>query len=61
MKQYEAKKIKNIVLCGHGGCGKTSVAESMIFLSGAAERLGRINDGNTVMDFDPEEIKEKYL
>ena len=59
MKQYEAKKIKNIVLCGHGGCGKTSVAESMIFLSGAAERLGRINDGNTVMDFDPEEIKRK--
>lgn len=59
MKQYEAKKIKNIVLAGHGGAGKTSVAESMIYLSGASDRLGKINDGNTVCDFDPEEIKRK--
>lgn len=59
MKQYEAKKIKNIVLCGHGGCGKTSVAESMLYLAGASERLGKVGDGNTVLDFDPEEIKRK--
>ena len=59
MKQYEAKKIKNIVLAGHGGCGKTSVAEAMMYLAGASERLGKVDDGNTVLDFDPEEIKRK--
>ena len=57
MKQYEAKKIKNIVLAGHGGCGKTSVAESMVYLAGAVERLGKVSDGNTTFDFDPEEVK----
>lgn len=59
MKQYEAKKIKNIVLAGHGGAGKTSVAESMVYLSGASDRLGKVTDGNTICDFDPEEIKRK--
>ncbi len=59
MKQYEAKKIKNIVLAGHGGCGKTSVAEALVYLAGASERLGKVDDGNTVFDFDPEEIKRK--
>lgn len=59
MKQYEAKKIKNIALLGHGGSGKTSVAESMIYLAGATDRLGKINEGNTVLDFDPEEIRRK--
>lgn len=59
MKQYEAKKIKNIALVGHGGSGKTSVAESMIYLAGSSDRLGKINEGNTVLDFDPEEVKRK--
>lgn len=59
MKQYDAKNIKNIALVGHGGSGKTSVAESMIYLSGASDRLGKINDGNTTLDYDPEEIKRK--
>lgn len=59
MKQYEAKKIKNIAIAGHSGCGKTSVAESMVYLSGASERLGKVADGSTVFDFDPEEIKRK--
>ncbi|MEE0265869.1 MAG: GTP-binding protein, partial [Acutalibacteraceae bacterium] len=57
MVQYEAKKIKNLVIAGHGGCGKTSVAEAMLYLSGATERLGKVDDGNTVFDFDAEEIK----
>ncbi len=57
MIQYEAKKIKNIVLAGHGGCGKTSVAEAMLYLSGGSERLGKVDDGNTAFDFDAEEIK----
>lgn len=59
MKQYDAKKILNIALTGHAGCGKTSVAESIIYLSKASERLGKIEEGNTALDFDAEEIKRK--
>lgn len=59
MKQYNAKNILNIALAGHSGAGKTSLAESMLYLAGAADRLGKISDGNTVCDFDPEEVKRK--
>lgn len=59
MKQYEAKKILNIALAGHSGSGKTSVAEAMLYIAGASERLGKISDGNTILDCDPEEIKRK--
>lgn len=59
MKQYDAKKILNIALAGHSGAGKTSVAESMIYLAGLTDRIGKIADGNTVLDYDPEEIKRK--
>ena len=59
MKQYDAKKILNIALAGHSGSGKTSVAESILYLTGASERLGKIEDGNTILDFDSEEIKRK--
>ena len=59
MKQYEPNKIFNIALAGHGSCGKTSLAEAMLYLSGASDRLGSVEDGNTVLDFDPEEIKRK--
>ncbi len=59
MKQYEAKRILNIALAGHSGSGKTSVAESVIYLTGGSDRLGKISDGNTVLDFDAEEIKRK--
>lgn len=59
MKQYPAKSIRNVVLAGHGGSGKTSLAEAMLWLSGASDRLGKTADGNTVCDFDPEEIKRK--
>ncbi|MCI8554604.1 MAG: elongation factor G [Clostridiales bacterium] len=57
MKQYTAKNIRNVALVGHAGTGKTSLAEAALFLSGATDRLGRIADGNTVCDFDPEEIR----
>lgn len=57
MKAYHAKQIYNIVLCGHSGAGKTSVAEAMLRLSGATNRLGKVADGNTVCDYDPEEIR----
>ena len=59
MKQYPAKNIKNICLAGHGGSGKTSLAEAMLYLAGASDRLGKVADGNTILDFDPEEIKRK--
>lgn len=59
MKQYNAKNILNIALAGHSGCGKTSVAESMLYLAKASDRLGKIADGNTVLDYDAEEIKRQ--
>ena len=59
MKQYYAKNILNIAIAGHGGSGKTSLAEAMLFLSGASDRLGKVDDGNTICDFDPEEVKRK--
>ncbi|MCX5749132.1 MAG: elongation factor G [Candidatus Saganbacteria bacterium] len=59
MKQYTAEKIKNIVMLGHAGSGKTSTAEAMLFDSGATQRMGSVVEGNTVTDFDAEEIKRK--
>ena len=59
MKQYLAGKIRNIALAGHGSAGKTSLAEALLFKAGAADRLGKIADGNTICDFDPEEIKRQ--
>ena len=55
MKSYPAENIRNIVLAGHGGRGKTTLAEAMLYISKANERLGRVGDGNTVMDYDAEE------
>ena len=51
MKQYNAKNILNIALAGHGGAGKTSIIESMLYLSGASDRLGKIADGNTTVSY----------
>ena len=58
MKTYPPEAIRNVGLFGHQGTGKTSLAEALVFLSGATTRLGRIEDGNTVCDFEPEEIKK---
>jgi len=55
LKTYTAADIRNIALAGHGGQGKTTLAEAMLYLAKASDRLGRISEGNTVMDFDPEE------
>lgn len=57
MKQYHANNIKNIALAGHAGSGKTSLAEAMLFTAGASDRLGKVIDSNTVLDFDAEEKK----
>lgn len=59
MKNYSSDRIKNIGLFSHSGAGKTSLAEAMLFTAGAIDRLGKIDDGNTTLDYDPEEIKRK--
>ncbi|MGD0765089.1 MAG: elongation factor G [Dehalococcoidia bacterium] len=57
MNDYKTEDIRNIVLLGHGGTGKTTLAEAMLFASGAINRLGRVEDGTTTSDYDPDEIK----
>ena len=57
MDVFRSDRIRNVVLLGHGGAGKTTLAEAMAYLSGMTNRLGRVEDGNTVSDFDKEEIK----
>lgn len=53
----KVESIRNIALIGHGGAGKTSLAETFLFASGTIKRLGRVEEGNTAMDFEPEELK----
>ena len=55
MKAYTSNNIRNIAVLGHGGKGKTTLCEAMLYISGASERLGKVADGNTVLDFDAEE------
>ena len=57
MKTYPADKIHNLVLLGHGGSGKTAFAEAVLFNAKSIARMGKAADGNTVMDFDAEEIR----
>lgn len=57
LKQYPAERIRNVGLFSHGGAGKTSLAEALLFDTGAITRLGRVEEGNTTSDFDPDEIK----
>ncbi|MBQ9086337.1 MAG: elongation factor G [Clostridia bacterium] len=60
MAVVETKKIRNVALLGHGGCGKTSLAEAMLYITGGSDRLGKVTDGNTVSDFDAEEVKRGF-
>ena len=60
MNVYTTDKIRNVVLLGHGGCGKTSLVEAMAYLSGMTNRMGTVTDGNTISDYDKEEIKRQF-
>ncbi len=60
MKVYRTDEIRNVVLLGHGGSGKTSLAEAMAYVSGAVSRMGKVSDGNTISDFDKEEQKREF-
>ena len=60
MKVYRTDEIRNVVLLGHGGSGKTSLVEAMLYVSGATNRMGKVTEANTVSDFDKEEQKRKF-
>lgn len=56
----QSSNLRNVILLGHGGTGKTSIAEAMLYNAKAIDRLGKITDGNTTLDYDPEEIKRQF-
>lgn len=59
MKEYKSDRLRNVGIVAHGGAGKTSLTEAMLFSSGAVNRLGRVDDGSATTDFEPEEVKRK--
>jgi len=59
MKDYSVQKLRNVSLISHGGAGKSTLAEAILFNTGVLDRFGKIVDGNTTTDYDPEEIRRK--
>ena len=60
MKVYDAASLRNVAIVGHGGCGKTQLVSTLLFAAGAVNRIGRVDDGTTITDFDDEEIARKH-
>ena len=59
MQQYGLENVRNVVMLSHCGAGKTSASEAILFTAGAITRLGKVDDGNTTSDYDPDEVKRK--
>ncbi|MBW2120707.1 MAG: elongation factor G, partial [Deltaproteobacteria bacterium] len=59
MKKFETEKIRNVGLYGHGSDGKTSLAEAVLFATGENNRLGRVDEGSSLMDYEPEEVQRR--
>ena len=60
MRVFETEKVRNVAVLGHAGCGKTTLVEAMAYVTGVVNRQGRVEDGNTISDFDKEEQKRKF-
>ncbi len=60
MKSYKVEQIRNVTFVGHAGAGKTSVAEGLLYLSGVSDRLGKVGDNSSIMDYDPDEVRRGH-